>query len=45
MGEYEIMCRDLPNGKHACLIPMTFGKTRLVVTSDQYHHMTYDDGW
>lgn len=40
-----IACRDLPNGLHGCLMPMTFGKARLVVASQVDKHEIYDDGW
>lgn len=40
------MCRDFENGRHACLVPMLFQKTRLVVVNDPaYKHVLYDDGW
>lgn len=43
-GSYA--CRDLPDGRHACVMPLTFGRARLVVVADlEFVHYLYDDGW
>lgn len=36
-------CKDLPNGKHACILPMTFGKWRIVVGPPG--HKILEDGF
>ena len=36
--------KDLPDGRHACVIDLTFGRARIVVSRDD-RHLTYDDGW
>lgn len=36
--------KDLTDGRHACVVPLTFGRARVVV-SDNTDHIGYDDGW
>jgi len=39
LGEYYH--RDLSGGRYVAVIPLTFGRARLIVGKG----MTYDDGW
>ena len=43
--EYTLLCKELDDGRHACLLPMTFGKVRLVVETQEYKHETVENGW
>lgn len=36
MGDY-IAHRDLPDGRHLCVVPLTFGRARLLVNDDASH--------
>ena len=37
-------CRDLADGRHACVVPLTFGRARIVVAARMVHFVV-DDGW
>jgi len=37
--------RVLPDGRIAEIIPLTYGRARLVVTTVEDYGYTYDDGW
>jgi hypothetical protein len=43
MIETEYFCRVLPSGVHACVIPLTFGRARIVL--NHVEHLSYYDGW
>lgn len=36
--------KDFPNGDHACIMPLTFGRARIVI-ADNDRHLWWDDGW
>ncbi len=36
--------RDLPDGRHLCVMSLTFDRARLIV-SDDAAHTWYRDGW
>lgn len=36
--------KDLPDGRHACVVPLTYGRARVVV-SDNTDHIEYLDEW
>ena len=42
-GEFVHGLKDLPNGRRAYVIPLTFGRARVVV--GQAGSLVYDDGW
>lgn len=43
MSDY-IGHRDLPDGRHLCVVPLTFGRARLLVSNDAMHS-TYEHGY
>lgn len=42
MASATYACRDLPDGRHLCVAPLTFGRARLLVSDDTH---TVDDGY
>lgn len=45
LNEYgSFACRDLPDGRHLCVMPLTFDRARVVVAAVGIHYQ-YDDGW
>jgi hypothetical protein len=36
--------RDLEDGRHLCVVGLTFGRARLLISSDD-RHLTYDDAY
>lgn len=44
MNDYYA-CRDLPDGRHLCVMPLTFGRARLVISKTSSHEGSYEDGW
>ena len=43
-GDY-LACRDLPDGRYLCVMPLTYGRARLVISLGGSHEGGYEDGW
>lgn len=41
----ELLCKELPDGRHACVIPLTYGRARIVTSFPDEKHYLYADGW
>jgi hypothetical protein len=37
-------CRDLDDGRHLCVVDLTYGRARLLISSNACH-LTYDDAY
>jgi len=42
---WELLKRTTPNGKQIQVIPLTFGRARLVVNSPRWPEQFYEEGW
>jgi hypothetical protein len=36
--------KNMPDGRHACVSPLTFSRARIVIADDDRHYQLYD-GW